>query len=476
MVRYYGRAKSQVGMNTNQPGIKMSGCPSKVGLSGQNNRYIQQRVSCMRGVCGIPLVNGVIWRYSLRNEQPFCKEAATKCSQAAGGVGTNKNIPYYRCGKGGFPSCLEQIYGKGWQRVQLDSLNFLYLSPNCYPLLTHFERKSGRKLEAKKGNETPFPPSFPFITLVEFTNPSIYIIPVLWQPWYPLFYPVRKACAINKYGSRTWNQLFVDNPEGCPRNRFGMVEVANHGGKDGCYCGEGFWWFYHAPGSGIFIDLGQSLICMNKADALHRYKQQSGGANIVAANTGSACGTAGTAAPGGTPGDLATYLDQVIAYLETLPGPGTAFRFGKMLSLPLWNNVKTYVVNTYGGPNAGTGFANLFTSNSGAPYFTNASPAGTVAGASAERDILAHGVLGTTLSSPQVDIDCRLQSILINSHFNSIQMLCQPNYQGGWTTEILYYGNPTFYDAHRQKCDIKTAKPDCLCCASVVPSIDVKCC
>jgi hypothetical protein len=432
----------------------------------------------MRGVCGIPLVNGVIWRYSLRNKPPFCKEGATKCSQAAGGVGTNKNIPYYRCGKGGFTSCLEQIYGKGWRRVQLDSLNFLYLSPKCYPLLTHFERKSGRKLEPKKGNETPFPPSFLPMTSQEFSNPSIYIIPVLWQPWYPLFYPVQKACAINKYGSRTWNQLFVDNPGGCPRNRFGMVEVANHGGKDGTIGGKGVWWFYHAPGSGIFVDLGQSLICMNKADALHRYQQINPG-NIVEPYTGSACGTAGTAAPAGTFADLASYLDQVVGYLEALPGPGTAFRFGKMLPLlgaSSWTTVKNYVATTYGGGDAGTGFANIFTSNSGAPHFTNASPAGTAPLAIAEMDILAHGVLGTTLSSPQVDIDCRLQSIVISPHFNSIQMLCQPNYQGGWTTEILYYGNPTFYDAHGQKCDIKTATPDCLCCASVVPSIDVNCC
>ena len=35
MVCYYGRAKQRTGsVNTNQPGLKMSGCPSKVGRKG----------------------------------------------------------------------------------------------------------------------------------------------------------------------------------------------------------------------------------------------------------------------------------------------------------------------------------------------------------------------------------------------------------------------------------------------------------
>jgi len=68
MVRYYGRARQRTGsVNTNQLGLKMSGCPGKVGLNPVNNRYIQQRVACNRGVCGIPKVHGVDWRYSMSN-------------------------------------------------------------------------------------------------------------------------------------------------------------------------------------------------------------------------------------------------------------------------------------------------------------------------------------------------------------------------------------------------------------------------
>jgi hypothetical protein len=53
MVCYYGRAKQRTGsVNTNQPGLKMSGCPSKVGRKGSISRYIAQRVKCNIQVVG----------------------------------------------------------------------------------------------------------------------------------------------------------------------------------------------------------------------------------------------------------------------------------------------------------------------------------------------------------------------------------------------------------------------------------------
>lgn len=105
MVKYYGRARTRTGsVNTTQLGLKMSGCPSKVGLSAQNNRYIQHRVSCMRGICGYPLVNGSIWRYSLKNMPPFCAEPSQKCLAAAGGIG-NINTPYYKTVQAGKEGC-----------------------------------------------------------------------------------------------------------------------------------------------------------------------------------------------------------------------------------------------------------------------------------------------------------------------------------------------------------------------------------
>jgi len=53
MVCYYGRARQRTGsVNTNQPGLKMSGCPSKIGRKGSINRYISQRVKCNIQVVG----------------------------------------------------------------------------------------------------------------------------------------------------------------------------------------------------------------------------------------------------------------------------------------------------------------------------------------------------------------------------------------------------------------------------------------
>ena len=53
MVKYYGRAKERTGsVNTNQPGLKMAGCPSNVGRSGRLDRYVGMRVNCGLKVCG----------------------------------------------------------------------------------------------------------------------------------------------------------------------------------------------------------------------------------------------------------------------------------------------------------------------------------------------------------------------------------------------------------------------------------------
>ena len=115
MVRYYGRAKTRTGsVNTNQLGLKMSGCPSRVGRNPVNARYIAQRVACNRGICGIPVVHEVIpWRYDMTNSshfgRNFCQPRSTTCLAAAGGIG-NINTPYYRTpapGEGGCATGLD---------------------------------------------------------------------------------------------------------------------------------------------------------------------------------------------------------------------------------------------------------------------------------------------------------------------------------------------------------------------------------
>ena len=96
MVRYTGRQKTITGaVNRNQVGLKMSGCPSRVGRSGKNIRLLGRRVNCMYGLCGPTMVNGAPWRTSGRNEPPYCRQRSTACAQAAGGVG-HINSPYTR--------------------------------------------------------------------------------------------------------------------------------------------------------------------------------------------------------------------------------------------------------------------------------------------------------------------------------------------------------------------------------------------
>jgi hypothetical protein len=96
MVRYTGRQKTITGaVNRNQVGLKMSGCPSRVGRSGKNLRLLGRRVNCMYGLCGPTMVNGAPWRTSIRNFPPYCRQRSTACAQAAGGVG-HINSPYTR--------------------------------------------------------------------------------------------------------------------------------------------------------------------------------------------------------------------------------------------------------------------------------------------------------------------------------------------------------------------------------------------
>ena len=106
MVKYYGRARQRIGsVNTNQLGLKMSGCPSRVGRNPVINRYIKQRVNCMQGTCGPIQIHGVnVPSNKFRNNPPYCKKRSTTCLAAAGGIG-NIKTPYYRTPAPGEKGC-----------------------------------------------------------------------------------------------------------------------------------------------------------------------------------------------------------------------------------------------------------------------------------------------------------------------------------------------------------------------------------
>lgn len=85
MVRYYGRARQRTGsVNTNQLGLKMSGCVSKVGRSAFCRVSLSHRVKCNQKRCGNVVVNGVVLR---SNMQP-CVAPQPRSRAVAGGVGS----------------------------------------------------------------------------------------------------------------------------------------------------------------------------------------------------------------------------------------------------------------------------------------------------------------------------------------------------------------------------------------------------
>ena len=94
MVKYYGRARQRIGsVNTNQIGLKMSGCPSKVGRQGYLNRYIASRVQCNQTYCGPVYYHGVIWSWNSGR----CVTKAPRGQSFNSGVG-HKNTPRFACG------------------------------------------------------------------------------------------------------------------------------------------------------------------------------------------------------------------------------------------------------------------------------------------------------------------------------------------------------------------------------------------
>ena len=100
MVRYYGRAKQRTGsVNTNQIGLKMSGCPPTVGKRGLIDRYMQIHSKCNVKFCGNVNYHGVIWSTNTRN----CVPRQAKTASLAGGVG-NINAPRFKCRCGSGPS------------------------------------------------------------------------------------------------------------------------------------------------------------------------------------------------------------------------------------------------------------------------------------------------------------------------------------------------------------------------------------
>jgi len=94
MVKYYGRARQRIGsVNTNQIGLKMSGCPSKVGRQGYLSRYIGRRAQCNQKFCGPVFYHGALWSWNSGR----CVAKAPRGQSFNSGVG-HKSTPRFACG------------------------------------------------------------------------------------------------------------------------------------------------------------------------------------------------------------------------------------------------------------------------------------------------------------------------------------------------------------------------------------------
>lgn len=97
MVKYYGRAKTRTGsVNTNQIGLKMSGCPSKIGRQGYLSKHIAKRSICNLKFCGIVPYSGPGLIYSINRNR--CVKRAPRGQSFNAGVG-NKANPRFACNK-----------------------------------------------------------------------------------------------------------------------------------------------------------------------------------------------------------------------------------------------------------------------------------------------------------------------------------------------------------------------------------------
>ncbi len=117
MVKYYGRARQRIGsVNTNQIGLKMSGCPSKVGRQGYLSRYIGRRAQCNQKYCGPVFYHGVIWNYN--SNLGRCVAKAPRGQSFNSGVGTKVGNPRFACNK----TCSTDNSGFPWWYNNLEVL------------------------------------------------------------------------------------------------------------------------------------------------------------------------------------------------------------------------------------------------------------------------------------------------------------------------------------------------------------------
>jgi len=94
MVKYYGRAKERTGsVNTNQIGLNMSGCVSRIGRTGPLANNVSMRSKCNVKFCGDVYYQGKLWA----TNGGSCVEKAPRTQSFNSGVG-HRAFPAFKCG------------------------------------------------------------------------------------------------------------------------------------------------------------------------------------------------------------------------------------------------------------------------------------------------------------------------------------------------------------------------------------------
>ena len=94
MVKYYGRAKQRTGsVNTNQIGLNMSGCVSRVGRTGTLAKSVSMRSKCNVKFCGDVYYQGKLWA----TNEGACITKAPRTQSFNSGVG-HSAFPAFKCG------------------------------------------------------------------------------------------------------------------------------------------------------------------------------------------------------------------------------------------------------------------------------------------------------------------------------------------------------------------------------------------
>ena len=94
MVKYYGRAKQRTGsVNTNQIGLNMSGCVSRVGRTGTLAKSVSMRSKCNVKFCGDVYYQGQLWA----TNEGACITKAPRTQSFNSGVG-HSAFPAFKCG------------------------------------------------------------------------------------------------------------------------------------------------------------------------------------------------------------------------------------------------------------------------------------------------------------------------------------------------------------------------------------------